>query len=142
MATKLTPMQKLNKLKHNQTQYLTSVGGPFEMKEGDEVYNNLTRHIISAYAAAHPHSYVGDINIYGEQRSNVAAGKASPLKAYKGEKIYNFGCDFIVPMRDQTLEELLRDYNAAWSATTSVTDLLDEIIKRIYKIGGELLLWT
>lgn len=141
MANILSPQQKLNKLKHHQLCYISKAGGPFSIREGDEIYNKLTQMIITAFSKVHPKSYLGNINLYGIEHEDVANGKAQALKEYHGEKVYNFSYDFIVPVKDQTLEELLHAYNQVWAKETSVIDLLDAIIKRVYEIGGELLLW-
>lgn len=141
--TMLSPNEKLNKLRYHQHAYTVAHGGPFELRECDEVYNKLTRLIIRAYCKAHPQAFIGSINLYGSARTDFTEGKTSILNEYKGEKICDFGCDFIVPVKDQTLEELLRLHNASWTeAKPNCPDALDKAINRIYKLGGEVLLWT
>lgn len=135
------PIQrKLRKLIRNQTRYQMKAGGIMEIKEGDETYNRLTRLIAETYVALHPKACLGTINLYGIQRLDLLSGKIPALREYHGEHLFNFDCDFIVPEKDPTLEDLLLTYNNTWSSGNF--ELLDTIFARIQKLGGEMLLWS
>lgn len=139
---KPTPTQRLRSLIFHQNNYLAKNGGCLALREGDDVYNKLSSLICKAYAKAHERSFIGHFNLYGTERQNFVAGKTSALEEYDGGQVYNFGADFLVPVQDKTLEELLRAYNDILHPDTSKPTLLQRVIARVYEIGGEVVLWT
>lgn len=139
---KRTPTQKLQSLIFHQNNYLVKIGGPLALREGDDVHNKLSSLICKAYANAHEQSFTGHFNLYGTQRENFVAGKTSAMEEYHGERVFNFGADFLVPVQDQTLDDLLRAYNDLGDVDTPKSSLLQRAITRIYEIGGEIVLWV
>lgn len=137
-----TPERMLEDLKKRQMHYTQCKGGPLALKEGDEIFNKLTRRIIHAYAKIHPQAFLGDIHMYGTQRREFKDGNTSAMRKYHGEEVCDFGCDFLIPMRDETLDELLREYNSVWNNASLKGSLLTKVIARIYSLGGQLLQWT
>lgn len=140
MSKKQTPMQRLRRIESQHTRYLRKHGGYLGVKEGDEVNNKLNCLMLNAYADAHTQSFIGTLSLYGTQRIDLVDGKISAMKEYHGEKIYNFGCDFITPIKDMTLEEMLREYNKL--ICPERTSIGSKIIKRIYEIGGMVFVWA
>lgn len=135
-----TDEQRLRTIAHNQVRYMASQGGAWGLREGDETYNKFNRMIVKAYSKIHHTFYKGCYNLYGKEREDFVAGKGSSMKEYRGEQVYNFDLDFIVPVQDETLDSLLRTYNDTWQHESRLA-LLEKIIARIYAIGGESFIW-
>ena len=66
----------------------------------------------------------------------MEAGDAEILTKYDGAKMYNFGCDFVVPRKDEELEELIREWNLHYHLP-----VLEKIQKKIDLQGGEHFVW-
>ena len=121
-------------------QYVKACGGYSNTREADDVYNDLNRSIIQAMAADNGTCYLGIIQNYGAMRKAVASGSEPVFTKYSGQTIETFGCDYVIPDMDDTLEKMIREFNQPGYPTNVA--LLDKIMERLDVIGGELLLWT
>lgn len=128
----------VEKIQRKRYQYLASIGGIGWLREADDVYNDINREQIAAFKDTFGSAFLGRINFQGEQHKEVVAGKRSVFEEYVGQKIYNFGCDFVVPAKDDVLEKLIRD----WNAGIYTKGAIDKIFERIEELGGFNLLWT
>ena len=118
--------------------YLGSSGGVLELRESDEIYNDLNRSIIQAFWKMHGTAFIGNINYYDEDRKKVVAYEKSVFTAYNGEKVLNFGAAFIIPKADNTLDEMIRRWNTPGERTVAN---IEAITKRIEWLGGKNLIW-
>lgn len=121
--------------KRRQLEYLMAIGGPLSLDESDDIYNDFNRQLIQAMKLRNGHAYMGNVNYYGDQRKEILAGK-SIYEEYNGGKIYNFSCDFCVPVKDETLEQLVRQWNQTGSAA-----LIPAINDRVEQTGGISFIW-
>lgn len=125
--------------KKQQSSYLWATGGPLELREADATYNDWNREMIDALRQRHGKVYLGRINYYDEKRDEVAAG-GNIYEEYTGESVYNFCCDYAVPVQDEELQKLVQ----AWNGCNSLpmpSDIIDKIFERVEKIGGTHLIW-
>lgn len=129
---------RLAYLRHCQYSYVGATGGWLALREAEDTYNDLNREIIAAARQAHGEAFIGYVN--APNREEIANGTADVYEEFTGQKVYNFGGDFVVPVRDKELEELLRK----WSQNDRIPGWNDAeaITNRISEIGGENLLWT
>lgn len=117
--------EKLLELRHLQCAYAASLGGLLCLSEADEVWNGYNRKIIKQYFKVHPNCRLGSFN-------------KTFTEPYVGQKIYNFGYDFIVPEEDKTLSALL-----AGRLIDGHTDMASimKIQNRIKATGGVVFIW-
>lgn len=132
-------METVAEIKNSLNKHVLSLGqwGWLGVGENDTFLNDSNRALIDAFKREHGAAFVGKININNDQRrAAIANGTESPYTEYAGQLVYNFGCDFVVPVEDRKLEEMLRAYckDGAYNAET--------IIDRIEQIGGEYLIWS
>ena len=78
---------------------------------------------------------MGDVNYYGDRRKAVISGD-SIYEEYVGEKVYNFACAFCVPVKDERLETMVRQWNETGDAA-----LVDAIMNRVEAVGGVNFIW-
>lgn len=116
---------RLEELKHLQCSYAASIGGLMELREADDTWNEYNVKIIKEFAKLHPGCVLGKFN-------------ESETTPYTGQKIYNFGCDFIIPAEDERLQELLKRRND--EGYTDLSSLM-KIQKRIKTAGGIVFIW-
>ena len=127
-------------LKQTQTEhfeYIASIGGYSHLTEADDTYNDLNRKLIVAFKNTHGAAYLGRINFGGDQREELLTGKRNSLEEYVGQKIYNFGCDFVIPVKDEIITHLICEWNKK-----PLIPVLNAIYDRIEALGGTTLLWT
>lgn len=129
-------MSKVQDLLKRQLAYLASCGGSLGVREADQRYNDLNREIIEAYRQEHDSAYIGKVNIYDVPKEKILSGEYSVLQEYSGQTVYNFGCSFIVPCKDETLEQLI----LAWTRNAE-SGVVEKIMKRIEEIGGQSFVW-
>lgn len=122
-----------------QTLYAIGWGGYAELNEADETYNDLNRRILDAFYKANGSAFFGTINLSTEKRQRVATGADHVLEEYTGQPVYNFGCDFVVPDADRTLEQLILDWNGAGLSHGQPS--VEEIIDTVERLGGHQFLW-
>ena len=127
--------RRLEKLKKQQLQYIAASGGVLALRESDDVYNDLNRKLIAAFAEVYSSARLGRVNFYGKQRQRFINGAESLYKPYTGQKICNFEFDFIVPSCDTELETMIRLWNEGVGA------LVPKITARIEELGGINFIW-
>lgn len=130
----------LSEIKEMQNAYIAASGGVLEIRESDDTYNDSNRDLIEAYKEKYGSAFLGSINFYGDRRESVVSGEKSVYEEYTGQPVYNFGCDFVVPTKDEKLEALVRDWNSGKSRYNGVS-VIDTIMDRIQELGGSNLLW-
>ena len=131
-------MKKLVELMKKQVDYVASCGGYFSIHEADEYYNDLNREIIKAFKEEYGTSYIGSVNINGVPKEKIESGEHDVFTEYTGQFIYNSGCTFIVPCRDEILETMIREWNCS---TCSGGKIVEKIVDRISAIGGIYFIW-
>lgn len=115
-----------------QNDYALSCGGILFVNEADDIYNDYNRRIIDCFYKKHNTALIGHINFKDKG--------VGPFLQYNGEKVYNFGCDFIIPKHDDMLEKMLLSWNGI------KTDLekevkISNIYRRIENISGITFKW-
>lgn len=123
--------------KQFQHQHIRSSGGWLEVRESDDTHNDLNRELLAAMKQIYGHVYLGNVNYYDERREQICTGKASVYEEYTGQKIFNFHCSFAVPVKDDRLEQMIRDWNKGTASGQSV----EQIMERIDELGGEHFIW-
>ena len=122
-----------------QRMYLWATGGPLELREADETYNDWNRKKIDALRQQYGKVYLGCINYYNDKREKVAAG-GDIYEEYTGGMIPSFYCGYVVPTPDQELQKLVQAWNGC-NSLPAPSDIVDKIFDRVEKIGGAHLLW-
>lgn len=131
-----TPEEELDRAQAEQLEYIARSGGVLEIREADDNYNNYNRTVIVKFKEAYGSAFLGNINFYDEKRKKVAAGEESVYEEFMGQPIYNFSCSFVVPVKDEKLEELIR----AWNGGPGKADV-NKIFARIDELKGICFLW-
>lgn len=122
----------------NQSLYAAGCGGLFSLREADETYNDMNRSIAESFVKAHKRAFVGNIVISNDKKRQIAVESGHPLREYRcGDHLLNFGADFIVPCRDEKLEQLL----IQWNRDFRPASVVDEIQERINRLEGVLFVW-
>lgn len=123
-----------------QRQHIGKSGGWGELREADDIYNNLNRELIAAMKLIHGAAFLGNVNFYGEAHTQVALGEKSVYEEYTEQPVYNFCCSFCVPAADEELESLIQAWNASDLLPKKQIEI-DAIMNRIETIGGIHLIW-
>ena len=134
-------MQSLREIQARQHNYLAQTGGVLALREADDVYNDMNREQIEAFKNAHGTAFLGKINFYDEERRRIASKQQSVYVEYVGQLVYNFGCAFVVPEKDEVLEALIQDWNTDKKTAAECHGLIDKIMNRIEAIGGVNFVW-
>jgi len=124
--------------KKQRRDYILKTGGLAEVREGDNVINNLNREVIKGYWLKHGKAFLGRINYYSEEWKKAGNSIYEPY--YKDQPICNFACDFCVPVEDEELANMIRQWNA--NEPCDRRELIDKIYDRIAKLGGEVFTWS
>lgn len=136
-------MQTVAELKREEYEHVRKSGGWWELGEADDVLNDGNRKQIAAYKREKGAAWLGNINFYYEQGEQVVNGSMSVYEEYTGQMVYNFGCTFCVPFPDETLSEMIREWNTEKTALSrNAMGILDSIMRRIDEIGGINFIWT
>lgn len=138
-AKELDPEEELNNLKSDQRAYFALTGGFNELRESDDKYNDFNRKIIEKFKESFGSAYLGTINFYGDKRLQVESGEKSIYEEYSGQNVYNFGCDFIVPCKDEILESYVREWNSNTLNKGVVT--VNKIFSRVEELKGINFIW-
>ncbi len=105
------------------------------MPEADDYLNDLNRQMIDAMKAKHGRVWlVRDLN-----------AKGPILVEYVGQKVYNFGCDAVIPCDDAELVRLIKERDDTPSAGYSMRDdekRIKAIQKRLAELGSEIFIWS
>ena len=134
-------MNAVREIQKRQNNYLASTGGVWALREADEKYNDMNRETIDAFKKAYGTAFLGNINFYGEDRQKVASKEKSIYVEYTGQLVYNFGCAFVVPTKDEVLENLISYWNTDKKTASECHGLIDKIVDRIQEIGGINFVW-
>lgn len=129
-------MDKLIELKKEQNAYVNQMGGYINVKEGDEYYNNLNREQIAALKEEYKSVFLGKINFCGNERLEVLENKKSVYEEYTGQTVFNFGCEFCVPSKDNELETLILEWNKKYRV-----EIINRIYDRIEVLRGICFIW-
>ncbi len=127
-------------VRKKQRDYIQSTGGYGELREADEIYNDLNREIIRCFLMRYGKAFMGDVNFYDEKRDKITRGEASVYEKYTGQMVYNFGCSFVVPTQDEELEKMIR----AWNSDDQLPknpEAVKKIMNRVDRLGGIHLIW-
>ena len=109
-----------------QNDYINACGGILGIREGDDTYNGFNRSIIRAFSDMTCGSAViGKVN----ERFDSGEIMETPK-----EPLYNFCCDFIVPKKDETLEELIEGF--AGNAVSA-----SKVMNHIERLHGLNIVW-
>ena len=129
---------ELERLRKKQTMYVMTCGLFYN---GFVLVPCLFDFILSRPGKAFGHCKPCKINRYDRICESIVAGTQSVYTEYTGEEpVRNFACDFAVPVKDELLEEMIRDWNAdsslpkKWPDAAKATD-------RVEEIGGINFIW-
>lgn len=123
-----------------QFEYVRNTGGYWALREADDTYNNLNREQLLALKMMHGRLWLGSINFYDDKRKKITAGEESVYEELTDQMVYNFGCDFAVPVPDKELEELIRAWNGDERLPNRLVDV-EAMTGRVEKLGGINLIW-
>lgn len=123
-----------------QLDYVRGTGGFLALREADDTYNNLNREQLRALKMMHGRLFLGSINFHGDQRKKVVAGKEGIYEELLDQMVYNFGCDFAVPVPDKELGDLIRAWNGDERLPKRSVDV-EAMTGRIEQLGGINLIW-
>ena len=101
--------------------------------EYDQELNDLQREKIKTFYKQHKKIWLGNINSYQDK---------PVLKEYKGEKIYNFEYDFVIPVFDKQLIDMITDYQNTKYDLKVIAEKIDQIFNRVKKLNGLTLYWV
>ena len=106
------------------------------LPEAHEEHNRRQRDIIKKMQDIHGQAVLVRID-----SSKLERGQR-PCMPWDGSLVFTFGADAVVPVVDDELCELiLSRFEAIYSPVTDRT-IVGEIMNKIHKIGGHLLVWT
>lgn len=74
-----------------------------------------------------------------KSRRRIVDGTDRVFEEYTGQLVYNFGCQFVVPSADKTLEQLILDWNGISHSRRQPP--LDEIMAAIDRLDGRYIHW-
>lgn len=123
-----------------QFEYVRRSGGHLELREADDVYNDLNREQLLAMKMMHGRLWLGSINFYDDKRKRIAAGEESVYEELLDQMVYDFGCAFAVPAPDKELEELIRAWNGDERLPKKLIDI-EAITGRVDQFGGLNMIW-
>ena len=101
---------KLQAAKQKQEEYLFSWGHLEDVPLGDETFNNMSREIIAAYREFHGTAYLGKLLFTLEEEKLIQTGEGSIYTEYTGQEIPVCCCDFVLPMMDDQLESMVKEW--------------------------------
>ena len=100
----------------------------------------MNREQLRALKMMYGRLFLGNINFYGDQRKKIVAGKEDVYEELLDQMVYNFGCDFAVPVPDKELEELIRAWNGDERLPKRLVDV-EAMTGRVERLGGINLIW-
>ena len=133
--------EKIDRLMKAEMEHIRAVGGILNLPEADEILNDLNREKLKALKELHGHLYLGRINIHDTaKRLRIVEGTEDVYEEMLDQPLYNFCCDFAVPVKDKTLSDLIR----AWNARFTIPCMKDaqKITERVDQLVGMNLIWT
>ena len=133
--------ERFEELQQAEMAHIRAVGGILHLPEADDVLNDLNREKLKALKEMHGHLYLGKINIHdAAKRERIVDGAEDVYEELLEQPLYNFCCDFAVPVKDKCLSDLIR----AWNAKHAIPGMKDvqKITERVEQLGGINLFWT
>jgi len=115
------------------SEYITDIGGYYELTEFDHTPNKISRSLIRAVKRERGQAWLGKINVWGSFTAK--------MWEYKRGMVYNFSADYVIPFYDAELETMIEQFNAATERMV-VGELLYKILATIDRDGGYYLNWT
>jgi len=106
--------------------------------EANAELNDLQREKINAFYSESGTVYIGKINFYDDERKALKAEKVFTL--HNGGEVYNFAADYIIPVPDNNLAEMIVEWNS--DGVPNSLKLIEKITQRIDEIGGIHLMWS
>lgn len=129
----------LQAAKQKQDEYLFFWGHLNDVPPGDETFNDLSREIIAAYKEIHGTTYLGKLVFSWEEQKSFKTGEGSIYTEYTGQEIPAYGCNFILPIRDDQLEVMVKEW--AIDEWPPKLPLFTKILKRIKELDGLAVDW-
>ena len=126
---------KLNELTLKETELFNYWRG--NIPEANTELNDLQREKINAVYMSYGKAYIGKVNFYDNERESLTVDNV--FTEYSGDKVYNFSADFIIPVEDNMLAEMIIEWNSKLPTSLS---LISKITNRIAEIGGVNLIWS
>jgi hypothetical protein len=122
-------VKTLDRLIEEENSYFANGNWPTEFDQG---LNDIQRQKIEVFKEKYGQCWLGRINKKFDDNNH--------LKEYEGEKVYNFGADFIIPKYDEKLELMIQSYlsNSHESAFSNIND----IFGYVHRIGGISFFWV
>lgn len=130
---------KLQEAKQKQDEYLFFWGHLDDVPPGDETFNDMSREIIAAYKACHGTAYLGKLVFSWDEQKRLQVGEGSIYTEYTGQEIPAYGCNFILPIRDDQLEAMVKEW--AIDEWPPKLPLFTKILKRIKELDGLAVDW-
>ena len=127
---------KLDEINKRENKHIARCGGVLSVLETDDILNDLQREKICAIYEAHGKAYMGKVNYHGVEHK--ALTQETAYTEYTGQEVYNFDADYVVPVKDAGLAEMI----VGWNADGPTAGLIDRIFNRIEEIGGIYLHWS
>ena len=104
--------------------------------EADPNVNDAARGLVEAVLREHGSAWLGVVNRSRDDRRPW-------IWAWDGQRVENFGADFVLPACDAELERLLRERDEApYTGVAEDSRRVEGILSRIGVVGGFSLVWT
>ena len=129
--------ETLEEVIKKENRYIRSHGGVWSLTEFDQGINDIQRDKITAFKKKYGKCYLGKVNYYSEERVNI--DNIEILTEYTGQDIYNSEYAFCISIYDETLVELIRDYNH--DNPKNVLNVVTHIFNRVDKLEGLVFVW-
>jgi len=126
---------KITEITRRETELIRSYGG--KVPEANNEFNNLQRDKIAAVYENNGIAFIGKINQNKSIREGLEVKHV--FTEYTGQPVYNFDADFVVPIADNEIAEMIVQWNSGVSASLR---LIRKITRRIDEIGGAGLIWS
>ena len=126
---------KLNELTLKETELFNYWRG--NIPEANTELNDLQREKINAVYMSYGKAYIGKVNFYDNERESLTVDNV--FTEYSGDKVYNFCADYIIPIADNILAEMIIDWNGKLHISLN---LISKITNRVTELGGVNLIWS
>ncbi len=117
--------------------------------EADDRLNESCRHVIQAMFDTHGEAWLGNINLYEDGHQPEDDDGFEPphrneaMWLWSGKRVLNFGCVFVLPKRNETIEKMiLSRRDARYLSGEEDCRRIAEISKAIKDAGGIYLCWS
>lgn len=104
-------------------------------KEFDKSINDLSKSMIETMKNIHGSCFMYKINL--RKKEDVIC------QEYTKQQINNFCCDFIAPVKDEQVIQLINNWNNKGTKTQSEKwEMIERIFDRVKEINGYNLIWV